>query len=373
MGYYVNSGNENFKVILQGDYIDKSGLIAVVNGTIGREDMLSCVSRPRRFGKSYAANMLAAYYDCGCDSHLLFDGLEISKDPDYETHINKYNVLYLDISGFISDATIDELPNHIRERVLWDMNGEFKYIREGSGIKEALSCIARETCRKFIAIIDEWDAPIRDPNSTEKTQKEYLEFLRSLFKSEITKRVFAAAYMTGILPIKKDGSQSAISEFWEYSILNPREFAPFTGFTEEDVQAFCQRKGLSFEEMKVWYDGYALHRPDGESISVYNPNSVIRSAKLKEFDSYWGQSSAVYGALDYINLDFNGLGDAAERLTAGFEIRFETEEFQNDLVSFQSADDVLTLLTHFGYLTYDTKKRTGRIPNHEIMAELIKK
>ena len=369
MGFYINPGNENFRFIVNAGYVDKTGMISVINDTINTKSMLSCVSRPRRFGKSYAANMLEAYYDCSCDSHDLFEGLEITKDESYEKHLNQYHVLYLDITGFLGDTNLEGLVAYIRERILRDVKKDFTTIEPESSVKEALSAIVEETGRKFIAIIDEWDAPIRTPRSTPDTQTDYLEFLRSLFKSEITKKVFAAAYMTGILPIKKDGTQSAISEFTEYTILKPGEFAPYTGFTEENVREICDRKQVSMEMMKTWYDGYTLRRKDGESIAVYNPNSVMRAAKEGDFDSYWEQSSAVYSALEYINLDFDGLGEAVEKLTAGLEVPVQTKKFKNDLVSFESADDVLTLLTHFGYFTYDSEKQSIRIPNYEIQTE----
>ena len=369
MGFYINPGNENFKFIVNTDYIDKSGLISVINETINTGKMLSCVSRPRRFGKSYAANMLCAYYDCGCDSHELFDDLEIANDPDYEKHLNQYNVLYLDITGFMADTTLEGLPGFISKEIVNDMGNAYPEIAREDSVKKALSRLVEKTDRKFIAIIDEWDAPIRDPYGTEKTKKDFLEFLRSLFKSEITKKVFAAAYMTGILPIKKDGTQSAISEFREYSILEPYGFAAYTGFLEEDVRKICDDRNVSFEKMKDWYNGYCLFMPDDKSVSVYNPNSVIRASEYGEFKSYWVQSSAVYGALDYINLDFDGLGEAAELLTAGLEVSYNTRSFKNDLTSFESKDDVLTLLTHFGYLTYDPSKQVGWIPDYEIMEE----
>ncbi len=369
MGYYINPGNGNFRFIVNDEYIDKSGLISVINSTINKKNMLSCVSRPRRFGKSYAANMLEAYYDCSCDSHDLFDDLEIAKDPGYEKHMNQYNVLYLDITGFMSGTALEKLPDKIIERILWDIEGEYPFIRPGADVKEAFTAIVKESGRKFIAIIDEWDSPVRDPESTPKTQKDYLEFLRSLFKSDITKNVFAAAYMTGILPIKKDGTQSAISEFREYSILSPGLFAPYAGFLEDDVKGICDKYHVSFDDMKAWYDGYVVETSDKKRLSVYNPNSVIRASENGHFESYWVQSSAVYGALDYINLDFDGLGEAMEMLTAGLEVSFQTQSFKNDLTSFESADDVLTILTHFGYLTYDNEKQAAHIPNHEIMTE----
>ena len=369
MGYYINPGNENFRFIVNAGYVDKTGLISVINNTINTTSMLSCVSRPRRFGKSYAANMLAAYFDCSCDSHDMFEGLEITKDASYEKHLNQYHVLYLDITGFFADTKLEELPSYIQKEVVEDMGRTFPEMQQEDTIKKCLERIVNETGRKFIAIIDEWDAPIRDSYSTAKIQKDYLEFLRSLFKSEITKKVFAAVYMTGILPIKKDGTQSAISEFTEYTILKPGEFAPYTGFTEENVREICDRDQVSMEKMKAWYDGYTLRKKNGEPIAVYNPNSVMRAAREGDFDSYWEQSSAVYSALEYINLDFDGLGEAVEKLTAGLEVPVQTKKFKNDLVSFESADDVLTLLVHFGYFTYDSDKQSIRIPNYEIQTE----
>ena len=369
MGFYINPGNENFRVIVNDEYVDKSALISVINETIGTKKMLSCISRPRRFGKSYAANMIQAYYDCSCDSHNLFDDLEIAKDPVYEDHINKYNVLYLDITGFLSDTALADLPEYMSSEILEDAQRSFPDIKQETTVKKALLNIVNKTGKKFIAIIDEWDAPVRDTGSTEEIRKNYLEFLRTFFKSEITKKVFAAAYMTGILPIKKDGSQSAISEFREYTILSPEAFAPYVGFTKEEVEKLCEAHNISFDMMKSWYDGYTLRGKDGNIVSAYNPNSVMRAIDSGRFESYWVQSSAVYSALDYINLEFDGLGEAAEKLTAGVEIRFETRQFRNDLVSFETADDVLTLLTHFGYITYDTEKGGGWIPNREVKDE----
>ena len=175
MGFYINPGNDNFREIRNDVYIDKSGLISVINQTLGTNRRLSCVSRPRRFGKSFAANMLEAYYDCSCDSHELFDDLAIRKDPDYKKHLNQYNVLYLDITGFMADTTIAKLPEYICECILRDAKKELSEIDTGESAKEALSAIVAQTGRQFVAIIDEWDATIRHPESTEKTNRAFLD------------------------------------------------------------------------------------------------------------------------------------------------------------------------------------------------------
>ena len=118
MGTYLNPGNAGFEVILNDEYVDKTGLIDLINQSINTPRMLSCISRPRRFGKSFAAKMLCAYYDCSCDSHSLFDGKEIARTEEYLKHLNQYNVINLDISGFVSEAkrknlSLAEVPNDI--------------------------------------------------------------------------------------------------------------------------------------------------------------------------------------------------------------------------------------------------------------------
>ena len=368
MGIYLNPGNDGFQVSRAGRYVDKSGLIAIVNDTIGKREKLSCVSRARRFGKSMAAQMLCAYYDSSCDSSYLFEDLEIAGHPSYREHLNKYNVIYLDITGFIGSVGLKHVVSYINDAVQRELREAYAELEEKGTLMESLGEVVDKWDKghKFIAIIDEWDAIIRDSGSTPDGQKEYLEFLHSLFKnSGTTDKVFAAAYMTGILPVKKDGSQSAISEFWEYTMLDPGEYERYVGFTEEEVKALCEEDGADFKEMKRWYDGYAFN----QFHSIYNPNSVMHALRKKEYKSYWAMSSSATSLLDYVNMDFDGLADAAADLLAGKRIGIRVKKFQNDLINLRSKDDVLTLLTHFGYLSYDSKSETVIIPNQEIRDE----
>ena len=366
MGIYINPGNESFRVIRQGKYVDKSGLIGVVNRTIGLPNKLSCISRPRRFGKSYAAQMLCAYYCLGCDSTSLFDDLEIAKDETYRKHLNQYNIIYLDISGVIGKAGLNKMLLFITQKVSEEIYKIYPNVEHTDALSDLLYNAVEATGRQFIAIIDEWDAPIRDNDCTAEIRKIYLQFLRSLFKdSSITNKVFAAAYMTGILPIKKDGSQSAISEFWEYTILQPGEYAPYIGFTEKEIDALCEEFHVDINKMKYWYDGYKI-RGVG---SVYNPNSVMKAIQTNIFQSYWPATSDPTSLLEYLNLDKEGLGKALVELMAGKEVPLNPRRFRNDPSSLKSEDDVLTLLTHYGYLSYDEERETVRIPNEEIRIE----
>ena len=368
MGNYFDIGNQIFREIKDEDYVDKSGLIAVVNRTIHTRQRLSCVSRPRRFGKTYAASMLAGYYCAGCDSSELFDDLEIAKDPSYRVHMNQYHVLYLDMSFFLSQAPDRKNLLPRMDEILKDRLSELypDLVDEKKPLIDILQKIVECSGREFIAIIDEWDCPIRDDRCTEENIKDYLEFLRSLFKNgSITNSVFAAAYMTGILPMKVDGSQSAISEFNEYTIIYPEEFSPYVGFTEREVIDVCAKKELDFLEMKSWYDGYEL--PDIGA--VYNPNSVMKAVIKRKFRSYWNMSAAAGSMMDYINLDYDGLGTLMTDLLTDTPVKVDIRSFKNDTKSFASANDVITLLIHFGYLSYDEESKTVRIPNREIREE----
>ena len=366
MGIYINPGNESFRVKRGGIYVDKSGLIGIVNRSIGQQEKLSCVSRPRRFGKSYAAQMLCAYYSLGCDSAPLFDDLEIAKDETYRKHLNQYNVLYLDISSFIGKVGLNEILGYITRTVSEEIYDLFPHVKKADYLPDLLHNVVEVSGRKFIAIIDEWDAPIRDKNSSDDIRYAYLEFLRTLFKnSNITDKVFTAAYMTGILPIKKDGTQTAISEFWEYTILQPGPFAPYVGFTKDEVWKLCEEFHVDKAQMKFWYDGYTLKKVG----SVYNPNSVMKAIKSGVFQSYWPTTSDPMNLLDFINLDREGLGKSLVELMAGKDVPLNPRRFRNDPSTLHSEDDVLTLLTHYGYLSYDEENETVRIPNEEIRIE----
>ncbi|MBQ7165836.1 MAG: AAA family ATPase, partial [Treponema sp.] len=360
-------GNIGFQTVRNGKYIDKSGLIALVNASLCTVNKLTLVSRPRRFGKSLAAKMLCAYYDRTVDSSPLFDDLAIAQDGSYKRHLNQYNVLLLDITAFSLDAPrAERLPEAIQEQVGEEIKKLFPGADSSTSFTGRLADIVESTGRQFIAVIDEWDAPIRDRSVTEATKKKYLEFLRSLFKNQnVTDKVFAGAYMTGILPVKKDGSQSAISEFREYPVTAPGIFAKSVGFTEEEVQGLCKEFSINFADMKRWYDGYSFPGTP----SIYNPNSVMRAIDNHAFASYWKQSSATDSLLHYIGMDYSGMSDAVRNLLAGKSVGVNIRMFQNDITEFQGLDDVLTLLIHFGYLSYDQENETARIPNEEIRME----
>ena len=384
MGIFLNSGNEGFRQVLNGEYIDKTGLVGVMNKKINSRNSLVCVSRPRRFGKSIAAKMLCAYYDCTCDSDGLFSGLKIQKDESYKKHLNKYNVIAIDVAGIISETiykneAIKDIPEKLSELIRKEL---IEYCPDIKNRDSIISCFiecAEITGRKFVFVIDEWDAVIREAKNDEAAQKAYFNLLRGWFKnSNFTPKVVAAAYMTGILPIKKDGSQSAISDFSEYTMLAPQGFSEYVGFNEEEVKKLCEKYDVNFDCVKRWYDGYTV----GSCRSVYNPYSVMQAMESGKFTSYWKKTSAAETLITYIDMDQMGLQADIIRLIAGEEIEVDPDSFRNDIETFTSKDDVLTLLIHLGYLTYEeitdsydeNERMTGmvRIPNEEVRTEFDK-
>ena len=367
MGIYLNPGNDLFysTVTYSEIYVDKTMLISFTNKCLFGENKEICVSRPRRFGKSMAENMLTAYYSKGCDSRELFSKFQIAQTPDFEKHLNRYNVIHVDMQKFLSRTkNVHEMLDFLQKRVLKEMKQTFSGIEpEETSLITALEDLYGQCEEKFIFIIDEWDSIFRVHRDNAAAQKEYLDFLRDLLKGQ---PYVVLAYMTGILPIKKYGQHSALNMFDEYAMTNQKRLAEFTGFTEEEVQQLCERYHMSFEQTKDWYDGYNVN-----GVSIYNPRSVTSAMMNGIFDSYWTQTETYEALKMYIVRNENGLRDKIVRMIAGEHISINTKTFQNDMCTFETADDILTLLVHLGYLTYDFDTKTAWIPNKEVRQEFL--
>ena len=369
MGIYINTGNEGFRRIRNSEYIDKSGVIAVVNNTLFTEKCFSCVTRCRRFGKSMAAKMLCAYYDHSCDSRSLFADLEIARHPSFEEHLNKYPVIFLDISDFVTRYRDDIIIEHLDEELRADIHAAYPDIpqQEGDDLMALLIRIAAATGERFVFIIDEWDAICREFTLGTSAMDRYVNWLRRMFKGGSTMKVFAGAYLTGILPIKKYKTESALNNFIEYSMVSPRRMARYFGFTKDEVRALAERHGMDFDDLEKWYDGYQI----GSEPSMFNPNSVMQAIDNDWCESYWASTGAFDAVANYIQMNYEGLKDDIIRMLAGEWIKVNTTKFQNDMSVIRSRDDVLTVLIHLGYLSYDRRTEECRIPNREVAGEMV--
>ena len=365
MGFYLNPSDKGFwKSVRSEIYVDKTELIACTNKAINTEEQYICVSRPRRFGKSMALKMLAAYYSCGCDSTDLFRGLKIENSETFREHLNQYNVIYLNMQQFMTQAAHGQELEYLEQEVMEELleeYGDLGYSKK-RGLAGAFRKIYTKTQKQFIFLIDEWDCVMRERQESETMQKQYLDFLRDLLKDQ---PYVALAYMTGILPVKKYGQHSALNMFWEYSMTDPFEYEEYTGFTENEVRGLCERYGMDFAQISNWYDGYQFR----QFRHVYNPRSVVAAMKSHVLSNYW-TSTETYEALKiYIDMDFDGLRSDIVQMLGGARIRINTFSFQNDMRNLQTKDDVLTLLVHLGYLGYDAESREAFIPNKEILGE----
>ena len=368
MGTYINIGNAGFQRARNSEYVDKSGLIAAVNSTLFTERQFSCVTRCRRFGKSMAAKMLYAYYDKSCDSHGLFYDLEIVHDPSFEKHLNKYAAIYLDMTDFVTQYKSDDIVEKIDAALLEDISKAYPdvTIAQGDKLMDYLLRVnmTKEEC--FVFIIDEWDAICREFAPGTKAMDAYVNWLRRMFKSQQAMRVFAGVYMTGILPVKKYKTESALNNFIEYSMVTPRKMASFFGFTKKEVLMLAEKHSTDFDELEKWYDGYQI----GDQPSMFNPNSVIQAIDSNWCESYWGKTGAYDAVAHYIRMNFDGLKDDVIQMLGGGRVKVNTTKFQNDLSVIESKDDVLTVLIHLGYLSYDRRTLECYIPNREVRGEL---
>ena len=375
MGSYLNPGSIEFEECLNSEiYVDKTDLLIQTNRLLRTKQKFVCISRPRRFGKSMAADMLAAYYGQGENTEELFRGLKISEAPTFHQHLNQYDVIKINMQEFLSTTkSVEEMLKMLSDYLVWDLKEKRQYPVQvmGDNLIFAMQDIYADTGRAFVILIDEWDCLFREYKQDKGAQKKYLDFLRAWLKD---KDYVSLAYMTGILPIKKYGSHSALNMFSEFSMTNPREMAEFFGFTELEVKALCEKYKRSFEETRAWYDGYELVSMDGDiqkNCSMYSPKSVVDAMLSGLFDNYWNQTETYEALKVYIQMNFDGLKDSVIRMLAGDRIPINIGTFSNDMTTFQSKDDVLTLLVHLGYLSYRWTDKTVAIPNKEVAQEYI--
>lgn len=362
MGTYFNPDNESFRQDINSRiYVDKTGLIEELNQVLGTSEKCIALSHARRFGKSQAAGMIDAYYSLGSDSKELFSKYEISKKPDFEEHLNKYNVIHIDVSSF-TDSYKDKLVENIWRMLYNEMKEVYEDLMEASStVGAVLMQVYKKSGRPFVIILDEWDCVVRNHADRPDLVHEYLQFLHSLFKSEESKKFLVLAYITGILPVKKIKDESALNNFIEYTMLGADNFTPYFGFTEEEVKDLCVKYEMNFDSVKEWYNGYLI-----DGMHMYNPNSVYQAMVRHKLNSYWKNTSAFDTINTYITLNYDGLKEDVLKMLSGGRVPVIVNTFSNDLSIINSRDEALTALIHLGYLGYDAESEEAYIPNYEV-------
>ncbi len=374
MGTYLNPNNQNFlRQVQTGRYVDKTMLIDETNRRIDDPTFgFICISRPRRFGKSLAEDMLAAYYSKGADSRELFAPYKIAKSASFGQYLNKFNVVKMDLNAMygkwqglsLEEKARNTFIGYLSQKICAEFKAGFPDVRFAeTSLADYIQQVYAQKGESFIVIIDEYDVLVRE-QVPEEEFKVYLGFLNSLFKNAELRPAISLAYLTGILPIMKDKIQSKLNTFCLYTMLDPSKFTDYVGFTQDEVKAICERYGLDYELCKSWYDGYRL-----KNVEVYNPESVIRAAVTNEFRSYWSGTSSYEVVAEKIRMNFAGTKEAVIAMLGGEKVDVNVEKYNNTMTEINSRDEVFTFLIHLGYLAYDEKEEQCYIPNREIMKE----
>ncbi|MEE1542985.1 MAG: AAA family ATPase, partial [Paludibacteraceae bacterium] len=354
-------------------YVDKSLILSELNKLVSSQGNFVCLSRPRRFGKSMAGNMISAYYSKGCDTREVFSQMKLGQEPCFDKYLNKFNVIKLDLNGWYQRAIQrnrkDLLLTDIHETLVDEFKVAFPALSFCSGetLDQCILKVYAETGEKFVIIIDEYDVLIRE-QVPQSLFDSYLSFLNGLFKDTAIRPAIALAYITGIIPIVRDKVQSKLNEFTEYTMLDAAQFASHVGFTAEETIALCEQYGCDFAEFERWYDGYRL----SDEVSLFNPKSVTSSISRKRMDSYWSATGSFEALKDYILMDFEGIRQDVVTMISGDSVEVDVGSFLNTLDKFESKDDVFTYLIHLGYLNYNFEEQTCRIPNEEVRQEWVR-
>ncbi|MBB6714121.1 AAA family ATPase [Clostridium gasigenes] len=366
MAIYLNTNKalQNYEALYRSKYfVDKSLIIERLNEVIATSDKYICITRPRRFGKSSVAHMLGAYYSKAVDSKEVFEGLKISNKATYVENLNKYNVISVSFSDVNNNCkSCSEYVDRITTLLIEDLKEAFPNIK----IKEnyAIWDILSELNEKFIFVFDEWDY-IFNSNLFIEEQDRFLEFLMKLLKD---KPYVSLAYMTGILPIKKYSSGSALNMFDEYTMLNDMIYGEYFGFTENEVINLCEKQNkVSFSDVSEWYNGYT--NEDREKI--YNPRSVVKALQNGKCISCWTNTGAMDEVKEYLKYNTMEIREDVIEMVSGGEIDITIdEEFRAGQEAPKTKEEIYSAMIILGFLSYYDGYL--KIPNKELMKEFEK-
>lgn len=377
MGKFLNNESESneFLYAVKGDYyVDKTDMIEKFNEILDKfQHRFISVTRPRRFGKSINATMLASYYSKAIDTKDVFDKFKISKTASYEKHLSMHNVVYISFNANDDEFdSYDEYISYFKEQLRKDLKEYYPDLKEEKYVPDMFEEVYRKAKEGFIFIIDEWDYVFNVARYSAEDGRNFLKFLTSLLKD---KPYVDLAYMTGILPIAKYSSGSSLNNFKEYDAINDGVYEKYFGFSDEEVEILWNKKytdsekaeevnKISIEELQEWYNGY--YASDGKRI--YNPRSVVFALQDGVCKSFWAKSGRKNELKDYISTNVAGVKEDIIAMMAGEALEIKLDGFDATSKELDVTKNlILSALTILGYLSYHNMQL--RIPNKEIMSE----
>ena len=353
-----------YKELLNSEYfVDKSAIIEKISKRIRTNTKYVCITKPRRFGKTSILNMLGAYYCKSYDTRALFDNMEVSKTETYTTHLNKYNVINLCLNEIPLDRSrYTDYLAQFNNAIINDIKEAYPALRDKEFEKASDALTATDD--EFIFIIDEWDY-IFSQELYPEHYGDFLEFLRNLLKD---KPYAALTYMTGVLPIKKYSTGSALNMFKEYTMLKDPFFDKYFGFTEEEVEMLCQTQtALSMDEIRDWYNGYQTR----DGARLYNPRSVICALEDETCQSYWTRTGRMDEVLFFLKYNIGEVRDDVIKMINDTPIRIDIdEEYAAGQENPKNRVEIYSAMIIYGLLSY--YDGILRVPNKELMFEFQK-
>ncbi len=364
MAYFLNNDFKNNEFELASKdkfFVDKTRLIEKINSLIGIKDRFVCVTRPRRFGKTLNAMMLASYYSKNADFKELFDKLEISKSKSYLKHLNKHNVVYMTLNQLPEPGcTYEDFINNYAGALLSDLKEAFTNIeiKDAKPLSRVFDQVYNETKESFIFIFDEWDYIFNNNLFSESDRKAFLEFLRDLLKD---KPYVELAYMTGVLPIAKYSSGSALNMFLEFNMMNDHIYDKYFGFTNEEVENLSTKQNkISMDSLKEWYNGYYTCN----NLQIYNPRSVTIALRQGVCQSYWTNTGPMDEISYYIENNVEEIQNDIVQMVSGIPVNIHLEGYSAEQINLNTRDEILSAMTVYGFLSYHDETLT--IPNKEL-------
>lgn len=379
MGQFLNNKEpyDKFKTVMNGTYfVDKSEILEELIPALQQEQRFFCITRPRRFGKTVMANMIAAFFE-NTGEPSLFEHLHIAEYAGYKEQAGKHDVIYIDFSEMPRECqNYQEYIDRVQNGLVRDIQEAYPelVIENNAAVWDILSLVFNQTGHKFIFVIDEWDAVFHSSFITEKDKKDYLLFLKLLLKGQ---SYVELAYMTGVLPIAKYSDGSELNMFLEYNMATRVRFSEYFGFSDEEVDMLYQRylektkkPQITRESLREWYDGY--HTAAGERL--YNPRSVVCALTDNQLSNYWVSSGKYDSIFTYIQYNVDQIQNDLTLMFAGERIPSGIQEYAATAQELKTKEEIYSAMVVYGLLTYDNGMVF--IPNKELMgsyASMMKK
>ncbi len=368
MTYYIDKTemlDEIVRILEQkGNAVEETGAFR------GKKMKYLCVTRPRRFGKTMAANMVAAFLGKGADSSEEFSQLNASGYGWYQKHLNQHNVIHIMFNELPRNCrSYGQYITRIEDGLLMDLSEAYPNarIRETDSLWDALTKVFEYgNGDKFIFVLDEWDYIYHQKFVTEEEKDDFTKFLSNLLKD---KAYVEMAYMTGILPIAKYSSGSELNMFCEYTMVNEEKYNEYFGFTGEEVDALYERyqaqetgkQNITREDLRLWYDGY--HTKGGRR--MYNPRSVVLALSNNNLGNYWTNSGPYDELFYYIGANVDEVKEDVGLMIADIPVPARVQEYAATSMELKTKDEIFSAMVVYGFLNYEDGYVS--IPNKELM------